>query len=279
MSRARAFAKLNIALVVGPLRADDKHEVVTVLQAIDLYDDIELVPAEELTVEGFPEDTLVRQALEALAEAAGVAPAWRVRIEKRIPLAAGLGGGSSNAAAALELANALLPEPLYPDELHRIAGRIGADVPFFLRDGPQVATGDGSELEPIELPRDYVVVLVFPDSATKQSTGAVYHSFDERRGAEGFDQRKAAFRETLARVARARDLAALPANDLASSPLAPELEQLGAFRADVTGAGPTIYGLFERRDDAERAASAMRREGPTWLSRPIAAGDRLRVAR
>ena len=102
MTELRAPAKLNLALVVGPLRPDGRHEVATVLQAIDLCDDIELEPADSLVVEGFAEDTIVRAALIRLAEAAGVTPGWRVRIEKRIPVAGGLGGGSSDAAAALD---------------------------------------------------------------------------------------------------------------------------------------------------------------------------------
>ena len=106
MSRGRAFAKINLALVVGPRRADGKHEVVTVLQRIDLHDEIEVEPADALVVDGFADDTIVREALLALADVAGVAPRWRVRIEKRIPVAAGLGGGSSDAATALQLANA-----------------------------------------------------------------------------------------------------------------------------------------------------------------------------
>src|SRR3984893_13160975 len=98
-----AHAKINLALVVGPIRADGKHEVVTVLQRIDLADEITLESADELAVAGFDGDTIVRAALESLAAAAGVEPRWRARIEKRIPVAAGLGGGSSDAAAALRL--------------------------------------------------------------------------------------------------------------------------------------------------------------------------------
>ena len=265
----KAFAKINLALVVGPLRADGKHEVVTVLERIDLADDVELEPADVLTVEGFRDDTLVRDALEALAAAAGVLPRWRARIEKRIPVAAGLGGGSSDAASALALANSELPEPLPSAELHGIAALIGADAPFFLREGTQLATGDGTQLEPVELPNDYVVVLVLPDSQSKESTEAVYRRFDERGGAGGFDERRAALLGVLPHIEQPRDLARLPRNDLASSPVAEELEQLGAFRADVSGAGPTVYGLFERTADAERAAAALHRAGRTWLTRPV----------
>ena len=269
MKRAQAFAKINLALVVGPVRDDHKHEVVTVLQRVDLSDDIELEPADVLTVEGFEADTLLRNALEALAETVGMLPRWRAHIEKRIPVAAGLGGGSSDAASALVIANAELSEPLSLAELHRIAARLGADVPFFLREGTQLATGDGTELGPVELPRDYVVVLLLPDSGPKESTKAVYRRFDERDGARGFDERRAGLLASIRRVERSRDLARLPRNDLVSSPLAEQLEELGAFRADVSGAGPTVYGLFEHADDAEHAATTLRRAGRTWLVRPV----------
>jgi 4-diphosphocytidyl-2-C-methyl-D-erythritol kinase len=268
VSGTKAFAKLNLALVVGPLRSDGKHEVVTVLQAIDLHDDVELEPASELAVEGFAGDTLVRASLEALARAASVEPAWRARIEKRIPVAAGLGGGSSNAATALRLANETLPEPLPAATLHELAATLGADVPFFLRTGPQLATGDGTELAPLDLPSDYVVVLL-PSAEAKTSTESVYRAFDERDGAEGFEERRALLLDSLA----ARDLRRLPANDLASSPLAAELSRLGAFRADVTGAGPAIYGLFEDERDARRAAEALAAAGRTWLARPVGGRD------
>lgn len=272
MTRAAAFAKINLALVVGPLRNDGKHEVATVLQQVDLHDEVQLAPGDGLVVHGFYEDTLVRAALLELASAAGVAPDWSVHIEKRIPVATGLGGGSSDAATALSLANALLPTPLSPEELHRVAARIGADVPFFLRNGPHLASGDGSDLAPLELPHDYVVLLALRDDDAKASTAAVYRSFDERHGAERFEDRRDALTSALARVERAGDLAALPRNDLVSSPLALELERLGAFRADVSGAGPVVYALFERREEGERAAALLRGVTETWVVRPLARG-------
>jgi 4-diphosphocytidyl-2-C-methyl-D-erythritol kinase len=265
----KAHAKLNLALVVGPLRPDGKHEVATVLQAIDLHDDVRLEPAEDLAVEGFPEDTIVRAALEAVAVAGEVEPRWRARIEKRIPVAAGLGGGSSDAAAALRLANALLPEPLGPGRLHELAAGLGADVPYFLDAGARLANGDGTELSPLELPRDYVVVLVMPGDERKESTAAVYRSFDQRGGADGFEERRTRLLDQLSRVEHPSDLALLPPNDLASSALSAELARLGAFRSDVTGAGPAVYGLFEREEQARAAASALQSDGRTLLARPV----------
>jgi 4-diphosphocytidyl-2-C-methyl-D-erythritol kinase len=179
----------------------------------------------------------------------------------------------------LQLANAALEKPRSPDELHRIAARVGADVPFFLRVGAQLATGDGTELMPVELPSDYWVVLVMPDGDAKESTGEVYAAFDERDGPVGFEQRADSLRLALAATRTSRDLARLPANDLAPSSLSRELLKAGAFRSDVSGAGPTVYGLFESEADAGSAAGSLRRAGRTLLTRPVDAGDLPRLAR
>lgn len=266
--RAPAPAKINLALVVGPPRDDGKHEVLTVLQRIDLVDRIDLVTASKLQVEGFEGDTLVTGALRELARAAGTEPRWRVRIEKKIPVAAGLAGGSSDAATALRLANETLPEPLSLDELLKIAAGLGADVPFFLVDGPQLGSGDGSELEPLELPQDFWIVLLLPRGAAKTATADVYAAFDARRGPAGWAERRQSLLDGLAQVERPRDLAALLPNDLVSSPHAETMRVAGAFRADVSGAGPVVYGLFHQRRDAEAARRTLRRLGRTWLTAP-----------
>ncbi len=268
MRRIPAPAKLNLALVAGPRRDDGKHEVATVLQRLDLCDRIALDRGETLTVTGFPDDTIVRTALDRLAAVAGVVPRWRVRIDKRVPVAAGLGGGSSDAASALQLANRTLAEPLPAEELHALATEVGADVPFFLEPGPALGTGSGATLERLELPQDFWVVLLLPWNTSKGSTADVYAAFDERGGAEGFAERRAELERTLRAVKRPRDLAALPPNDLASSPLAADLSERGAFRADVTGAGPVVYGLFMQRARADRAANDLGRFGRTWVTVP-----------
>jgi 4-diphosphocytidyl-2-C-methyl-D-erythritol kinase len=270
VSEGKAYAKINLALVVGRLRADGKHEIATVLQRIGLHDDIALEPAHELTIEGFSEDTLVSEALGALARAAGVTPGWRVRIEKRIPVAAGLGGGSADAATALRLANELLESPLAAGELHRLAAGIGSDVPFFLHRGAQLATGFGADLAALDLPTEYTVVVLVPHGTTKESTAEVYRAFDARDRQDGFPERAAALERALEQVSAAADLAHLPPNDLATSPLARSLRELGAFRADVTGAGTAVYGLFESHGAATAAAEAMAHAGLAYVTAPVA---------
>jgi len=265
MTRAPAPAKINLALVVGPTRADGKHEVVTVMQRIDLCDRITVETAPSLDVDGFADDTIVRRSLAALADAARAQPGWRVTIEKHVPVAAGLGGGSSDAATALRLANETLEQPLADNRLRALAGSLGADVPFFLTPGPQLGTGDGSDLARLDLPQDYFVLVVLPNDARKSSTSDVYAAF---AGEDGFEERRATLLAALDGATRARDLAHLPPNDLATSPLTGELRTLGAFRADVSGAGPAVYGLFHHRAHAQSAADALKPRGRVWITVP-----------
>ena len=176
--------------------------------------------------------------------------------------------GTGLGAGRLVSGNPLLPSPHSHDRLDEIAAALGADVPFFLRDGPQLGTGDGSLLEPVDLPQDYWVLLVVPHGGAKESTAAVYERFDERGGEAGFADRRQALVGALQQVRRARDLASLPPNDLASSPLAERMLDDGAFRADVTGAGPAVYGLFVHRRTAVASRQRLRRLGRTWLTAP-----------
>jgi 4-diphosphocytidyl-2-C-methyl-D-erythritol kinase len=268
-----AAAKVNLGLVVGSTRADGYHEIVTVMQRIDVCDRLELWPSETLEVEGFAGDTLVRDALVRLSRAAGVEARWRVRIEKRIPVSAGLGGGSADAAGALVLANRTLPAPLAADELRELAAELGSDVPFFVEPGPKLAEGRGEQLTPVEIPQDFWVLVAIETGARKDSTGAVYARFDQVGGAAGFEERRRALVDSLAGCRRAADLALLPPNDLAravpTTTLPERLRSLGAFRADVSGAGPAVYGLFLTRREALAAARRLPHGARCWVAAPV----------
>lgn len=271
--RLTAAAKINLALVVGPLREDGLHELATVVQRVDVCDRVELEPFTRLEVTGFAADTIVREALQLLAATVGIAPSWYVRLEKGIPVAAGLGGGSADAAAALTLANRLLPDPLSQEALAGLASRVGSDVPFFLTPGPKLVEGSGELLTPLELPQDFWVLLVLEAGAVKASTGAVYRAFDELGGGEDFADRRAEVRRIALGCRRSRELAALPPNDLAPaaacSDLPERLRHLGAFRADLSGAGPAVYALFHHRRDAEAAARRLPRGARSWVVAPV----------
>ncbi len=268
MTTLAAPAKINLALVVGPRRGDGQHELVTVYERIQLADMLSLEPSDELEVEGFPADTLVKGALMALASAAGVEPAWRITIDKRIPVGAGLGGGSSDAAAALTLANGSLGQPLAAAALHDLAAALGADVPLFLTAGPQLGEGDGTQLTPLALPRDYCVLVLLPDGEQKPSTKAVYDAFDDRCGDVGYAERRDELVTRLKEVSSVRDFARWPKNDLARSAFSDELEGLGAVRADVSGAGPAVYGVFGDEAGARRAEAALQGRGRVWIAFP-----------
>lgn len=261
-----APAKLNLALVVGPLLPSGKHELVTVFQSLELADAVAVERAPEIEVRGFADDTIVTAALEALRREAGGTLA--ATIVKRVPVASGLGGGSSDAATALRLGNEILGSPVSPSRLAEIARELGADVPFFLGPSQQLGEGDGTRLTPLSLPSAYDVVLVMPTGVAKLSTAAVYAAFDDRRGEVSFDSRRHELKAALGLIETAADLALLPPNDLATSELAVELLARGAFRADVSGAGPIVYGLFTDRSAAEVAAGELARNGQTWVTRP-----------
>ncbi len=270
MSSAPAFAKINLALVVGPMREDRKHEVVTLLQRVDLHDDVEVERGEpgRITVEGF-EDTIVGRALELLAAASRGSAGWRVRLQKAHP---GCGRarrwklGCRNCAPTCKRARR---RAAFARDAAR--SRSGGGVRRALLPGGGHAARDSGRLDGLTgvASARRVDRARAPEGEHKESTASVYERFDERGGEEGFDGRREALLAALERVRAPLDLAALPRNDLASSPLAAKLEELGAFRADVSGAGPTVYGLFERKEDAERAARALAGSAWTRVARPV----------
>jgi 4-diphosphocytidyl-2-C-methyl-D-erythritol kinase len=248
-----APAKINLCLRVGKRREDGFHRVATLFAAIDLQDRLELEPSPATVVEGFAEDTLVRRALDALGETR------LVRLEKRIPVAAGLGGGSSDAAAVLRALRGRRPV----SELYEIARSLGSDVPFFLS-GLEVAlaTGRGDVLRPLpDFPRGYGLLLV--PSAQGLSTADVY-------AASAPNPIYAAVQGDLIRAVHtarsAADVAALVGNDLQPAALSLQpgiaasldaVRAAGALAAAVSGSGPTVFGVFPDPAAAEAASAAV----------------------
>jgi 4-diphosphocytidyl-2-C-methyl-D-erythritol kinase len=266
-----APAKINLCLFVGPTREDGRHELVSVMESISLADTLHLEPldaGEDAVVCDGVEDTLVTGALRAFRAATG----WdggpvRITIDKRIPVAAGLGGGSADAAAALRLAGRA--SGLGDDDtLHALAARLGSDVPGQVRPGRVLATGAGEHVERLDPPAPYGV-LVLP-SRDHLSTPAVYAEADRL----GLPRDAEALAAALAEV---RGAARPPAvNDLqdAARSLCPSIDEAlaaardaGARDAFVAGSGPTVLGLFDTPEEAERAAERLAARDP----RPIAA--------
>lgn len=278
--RASAPAKINLGLFVGPVRErDGRHELASVMQSISLADTLTLESADSAPggavhdevlcpgVPGDPGENLAARALRVFREATGWgAPALRLTIDKRIPVAAGLGGGSADAAAALRLARRA--SGLGSDELLlQLAAQLGADVPAQIAPGRWLATGAGERLRALPAPSHPFGVLVLPFAA-ELSTAAVYARRDElgverttRELAEQAHELEVAFE--LGAVAP--DERRLLQNDLqaAALSLCPQIASAlrqaldaGADVAFVSGSGPTVVGLFLRANGPEAARRA-----------------------
>jgi 4-diphosphocytidyl-2-C-methyl-D-erythritol kinase len=263
--RALAPAKVNLGLFVGPVRASDgRHELVSVMQSLSLADELTLEPApagserDEVVCPGLPvpaEQNLAAAALRAFRASTGWhAPPLRLSIVKRIPVAAGLGGGSADAAAALRLArhaSGLGDEQL----LRTLAAELGADVPAQVSPGRWLASGAGERLHELAPPRSAFAVLVLALEAAL-STAAVYAQADrlgQLRSHATLEERRLELSAALQHGAALPAATELLHNDLqrAAVSLCPQIveslaqaREAGAELALVSGSGPTVLGLF-----------------------------------
>jgi 4-diphosphocytidyl-2-C-methyl-D-erythritol kinase len=281
-ARGLAPAKVNLGLFIGPTRAQDgRHELVSVMQSISLADELTLewappgVGQDEVVcpgVTGAPAENLAALALKAFRTATGWdAPPLRLEIVKRIPVAAGLGGGSADAAAALRLAR--YASGLGDDRLlQEIAGALGADVPAQVAPGRWLASGAGERLEGLPDPNPASFGLLVLPAAGGLSTAAVYGEADRLgvgRSYEALEERRAALRRALELSASVPAASELLDNDLqrAAIALCPEIaaalaavRDAGADLVLVSGSGPTVVGLFPHANGlgrAERAAAGL----------------------
>jgi 4-diphosphocytidyl-2-C-methyl-D-erythritol kinase len=272
---ATAPGKVNLCLFVGESRTHGRHELVTLFESVSLADEVHLVVkdsgADEVHCPGVLGPNLAERALDELRLVGWDAPPVRVEIDKRVPVAAGMGGGSADAAAVLRLATELAPGR--PEELARIAARLGADVPAQLVPGLAVGTGVGDLVEPFE-PLAAHALLVLPASEPL-STRNVY----ERADALGLPRSARELETCYHKLLRApapgsRPSAELLINDLASAaaalhpPIEPALDAARDAGADhwlVCGSGPTVIGVFwgaDGEDRSARAAAALRDRYP-----------------
>lgn len=263
-----APAKLNLWLRVGRLRADGYHPIESLMVTIDAPADrvtLRVAQRRELICAVSPgADNLAWRALDALERATGVTLPLAVEIEKEIPAGAGLGGGSSDAAATLVGANRLLGLGLAPAELEAIAAEVGSDVPFFIRGGAQWAAGRGERLRPAGPIAPFAALVVM--AAPPLATARVYAAFDRMGGGRG-----PAPREPDPTVAPASWVG----NDLwpAALALAPGLgriaRELRAAGADATllcGSGAAITGIFRDRSAARIASEGLAAGLPRWVA-------------
>ncbi len=250
---AEAPSKINRELRVGPLRTDGYHEIRSRLCSIDFSDRLEVEESDrlELSCSGIPvpcdETNLVARAARALADRLGVATGARIRLEKRVPAGAGLGGGSADAAVTLLLLSKLWRSPLPREELLDVAARLGSDVPFFLHGGEADVSGRGERVTPLEdSPAARLHLWIPPFSV---STAQVYAAHDRRSGAS------AAMPDRLEVESTPNFLGP---NDLASAVLETErrmedylrLARQAAPESGITGSGSTLLlvGLSPERE-------------------------------
>lgn len=263
----RAPAKVNLVLQVGQVREDGLHELCSLFAMLDLADELTIEPraggaaADEVTCAGVAGPNLATRALDELRAALdGELPPIAVTIDKRIPVAAGLGGGSADAAAVLRAANEIAGAPLGVGALRAIGARIGADVPSQVDPRHALVTGAGERVEPVDLPP---MALVLVPQEEGLSTAEVYRAADRIGSTRG---RLDPGRLRALAAAPLPQLAAALENDLepAALDLRPDLHRqlralrdAGALAARVTGSGPTAFGVFPDRASADQAAAAL----------------------
>lgn len=283
MLKLEAYAKVNLTLEVLGRRPDGYHEVTSVMQTVSLADTLGLelaqAPALNLSCSDSAlqgEDNLALRAARLLLEATGSARGARLRLEKRIPVAAGLGGGSSDAAAALRGFNRLWGLGLSPEELLALAPRLGADVAFFLRGGTALARGQGEEITPLRpLPRAWLVIFRPPVPVPPGKTGRLYAALEPGDFSRGEHSQR-----LLAHLAAGGPLAsALLYNAFRRAALAQfpgleggwrELEGLAGAPAHLAGSGPSLFTLVSGPAQGQRLLERLRGRGyQAWLAHTL----------
>jgi 4-diphosphocytidyl-2-C-methyl-D-erythritol kinase len=283
-ARLAAQAKVNLALRVGPREPDGYHQLATIYARIDLTDDVVVRPLRRgVTIrvvrDGLPDESvgpdernLALLAARAYMDEAQWPSGCAIDIDKRIPVGAGLGGGSADAGTVLRALDSLAPRPLGVERLARIAATLGADVPFLTLDAPlALGTGRGDVIEILECPSSRWLALVLPRFSV--STAEAYGWLDaDRARARPVPQPNA---ESLRRAARDWDLLADVATNDLQPPVAARhpvidsycaaLQTEGARIAMMSGSGSAVFGLFTEQPDVAALARAC--DAPTIVTR------------
>lgn len=266
MPTIAAYAKINLGLEVLHKRPDGYHEINTIFSRVSLHDTVTVEPSTVLSVTcpQLPNlresDNLVFKAAMALQDAYSVRAGAKITIDKHIPLGAGLGGGSSDAASALLGLRSLWNIPCSLEDLHPLARSLGADVPFFLGTDDALAGGRGDKLAPLSLSLPYYVLLVFP--GVEVSTPRAYAMLGRTTAS-----RPVTSLEDIVRSLHAEqtDYVAVP-NDFESvvfaehptlGRIANEMKRSSCTSVFMSGSGSTIVGLYRRREDALLQAKSL----------------------
>lgn len=281
--RIKAFAKINIGLAIGDPFPDGYHPIASIFQAVSLYDELVIKLGTlkgGIIVEGdfdcSPEKTTVFKAAQLLKEQLGETRSLAIVVHKDIPAKAGMGGGSSDAAAVLVGLNLLLGKPLDKDLLLQIGRRVGADVPYFIAGkGTAMVSGIGEIIEPLSTRTDFRIVTVVPNVGI--STPAAYASLDAKRkmvrhvhNSSRCSQAIYMMPELYGKACRewdfVNDFQSIVLEDfpeLAHMPKA--LEAHGAVFTSLSGSGSCIYGIFEDEAMALQAAGSLKIPGCTRI--------------
>jgi 4-diphosphocytidyl-2-C-methyl-D-erythritol kinase len=266
--RYRCYAKVNLTLEVLRKRDDGFHDLASIVHTISLADDLSIEPAANLVVctEGLAlssEDNLVTRAAQLLASATQTSAGAQLTLVKRIPAAAGLGGGSSDAAATLVGLNALWGTRLGYHALPRLALQLGSDVPFFLRGGAALMTGRGDELRVLRPLRSRWLVLITPALHIANKTAALYAALEPSDFSDGEATRRLADRLEQVDSKEFRNGFERPARAIFAG--LDEMWRAAERRCDrrfcLSGAGPSLFTLAGSRAEAQHVAANLREAG------------------
>ncbi len=253
-------AKVNLSLWVKGKRPDGYHEIITVMHTIGLNDFLYFLPSDrfELSIKGtkalpLGKSNLIAKAVKAFKEATGIEPKVKIQLEKAIPVGAGLGGGSSNAAATLKGLNRIYGEPLKEEELKQVASQIGSDVPFFIKGGLAVAYGRGDKLKHYNR-ANFKVLLVYP--GFQCLTEEVYRELPEIKRNITVEEAEKLIVSPLI-TGKLKELRENMVNDLQESrapciervkEVKTKLEGLG-FKAIMSGSGSSVFSVLEEGEE------------------------------
>jgi 4-diphosphocytidyl-2-C-methyl-D-erythritol kinase len=266
-ARWPCWAKINLTLEVLRRRDDGYHELASLMQTVDLADELRVEPASTIEVSGVgepvdPDADLVRRAARELASATAIRHGARLTLTKHIPLAAGLGGGSSDAATALLALDRLWDTRLSMGELTRLALRLGSDVPFLLRGGLALVGGRGEHVEPLAVAVEQWLVLLVPRHALRGKTAALFRALEPADFSDGA--------ATADLAGRLRSAARLTDADLLNAFEAParrtfvgldafwrSAEAFSGRPLHLSGAGPALFALAQDEADATTLAGML----------------------
>lgn len=269
-TKQRAYAKINLGLDVLRRRPDGYHEVKMVMQTVDIYDDLFLEktekPGVELQIDGSEltagKDNLICRAAELFMEEKGIAGGVKIRLVKRIPIAAGMAGGSSDAAATLRGMNELWETGCSAQELQELGVRLGADIPYCVVGGTMLSEGIGEILTPLPAPPECVLLIAKPEISV--STKFVYENLhaDTLKSHPDIDGMVEAIRRGQLEGITERMGNVLETVTTKTYPVIEEIKTVmkekGAENALMSGSGPTVFGIFGQKEQAEAAAAILR---------------------